>query len=100
VSSGVKRFAAVPREERTALLSFSWWFTHDALMRREGIERLVRALESEVPETLPRRYGDHEPPQFEYEKAGRDHFLGYLERTLSSSWSGTRVGRSSTSTEA
>jgi hypothetical protein len=80
VSSGVKRFAAVPREERTALLSFSWWFTQDALMRREGIERLVRALESEVPETLPRRYGDHEPPQFEYEKAGRDHLLGYLEQ--------------------
>jgi hypothetical protein len=79
VSPGVKRFAAVPRERRTALLSFSWWFTHDALTRREGIDRLVHALETEVPETLPRRYGDHEPPQCEYEKTGREHFLWFLE---------------------
>lgn len=71
VSPGVKRFAAVPREQRTALLSFSWWFTHDALSRREGIDRLVHALESDVPETLPRRYGDYEPPRFEYEKTSR-----------------------------
>ena len=80
MSPGVKRFAAAPREQRTALLSFSWWFAHDTLTRREGIDRLLHTLETEVPETLPRRYGDHEPPQFEYEKTGRDHFLGYLEQ--------------------
>jgi hypothetical protein len=76
--SGVKRFAPEPRGERLALLSFSWWFTHDDLLRRDGIERLVWTLESEIPEALPRRYGLYEPPQFDFEKMGRAHFVEFL----------------------
>jgi hypothetical protein len=57
MNGGVLRFVAVPREERVSLLTFSWWFTHDDLLRRDGIDRVVRALESEIPEALPRRYG-------------------------------------------
>jgi hypothetical protein len=78
--AGVKRFAAVPREERVSLLTFSWWFTHDDLLRRDGIDRVVRALESEIPEALPRRYGAYEPPQFQLETTGRAHLVEFLER--------------------
>jgi len=78
--SGVKRFSTAAREERIAMLSLSWWFTHDDLTHRDGIERLLRALESEVREVLPRRYGLYEPPQFELEKMGRPHLVEFLER--------------------
>jgi hypothetical protein len=65
-------------EERIAVLQLSWWFDGDPLHKQGGFERLLVTLERYLPEALPRRYGDHEPPRYRYESEGREHFLGFL----------------------
>jgi hypothetical protein len=77
---GVKRVispSARP-EERISVLQLSWWFNDGPFHKQGGYERLLVTLERYLPEALPRRYGDHEPPPYRYESEGREHFLDFL----------------------
>lgn len=57
-------------ETELTLLEFGWWFDHDRFATPEGLMELLEALEQCLPEALPRRYGEWEPPQFKRAEHG------------------------------
>jgi len=80
--SGVKRISPVERKERFSTLTFTWWFMDGPLLVRSGRERLLRILSRDLPEALPTRYGDHEPPQSSYSKSAEAQLLNFLDEHL------------------
>ena len=76
--SGVKRFVPTLREERFSVLEMSWWFTDGPILSPEGRGLMLSCMEKYLPEALPKRYGDYEPPQYHYAETGRRHFLEFL----------------------
>jgi hypothetical protein len=84
---GVVRLQRQTQPPRISLLTFSWWFTEGPLSGERGYRGLLSLFERYLPEALPRRYGEYEPPQFQFEETGQDHFLDLLSRTtLSLVW--------------
>jgi len=77
--SGVKRFTPPRGQKSFSVLSFSWWFLDDALFSTKCLASLVSVLERTLPEAMPRRYGQWEPPQHIYAETGRAHFLTFLK---------------------
>ena len=79
---GLKRvdLANVPKEEGE--LKLTWWFEDADLFEKTGYVRLIEVFESYMPEALPRRYGQWEPPQFKLAEHGREHFLSFLHENL------------------
>jgi len=75
---GVKRFQRQAQPPRISLLTFSWWFKDGPLPGEAGYRQLLALLQSQLPEALPRRYGEYEPPQFLYRETGEDHFVDLL----------------------
>ena len=92
--SGIKRFVKPEGSENASVLSMSWWFVEGPIPRGE-FGRLLDALETELPEALPRRYGRFEPPEHAYAETGREHFLKFLGEL-----SGTPLHRLRTCTSA
>ena len=76
--SGVERFVAPQKEETFSVLRMSWWFLSGSLLTDSGRDRFLALLERLLPEAMPKRYGDYEPPQHVYAKTGRDHLLRFL----------------------
>lgn len=60
--SGVKRVLKVEKTKRFTVLEMSWWFNHQSVLNRENLIGLLEVLERYLPESLPRRYGEYEPP--------------------------------------
>ena len=83
--AGVKRYMPDKREERFSVLILSWWFNDGPLLTKDGLDRLLNLMESQLPEALPRRYGQFEPPQHEYSGAKRDHLLNFLNDNMDTS---------------
>ncbi len=87
--SGVKRFVTPEKCETFSILRLSWWFLGGPLLDQTGRESFLAILESLLPEAMPRRYGDYEPPQYLYAETGKEHLLTFLEpnpRRLSLVW--------------
>lgn len=78
VPSGVKRFAAPKAAEVFDIIALTWWFLESPLPTREGFASFVELLESTLPEALPKRYGQYEPPQHRYDQTGKAHFLQFV----------------------
>lgn len=89
---GVKRFVPERREQRFAVIEMSWWFLTPIFDNEAGTRAFIDLLKSRLPETLPRRYGLFEPPQFKLEKNGIDHFVAFLHAEAGNSaiWYPTR----------
>lgn len=75
--NGVKRWLPPPRDEQVPQLELSWWTEH-ALLDRAALDRLFAVLETHLPEAMPRRYGEYEPPVHVLAKTGRAHLLDFL----------------------
>jgi hypothetical protein len=45
---------------------------------RPWFDALVRCLERSLPEALPVRYGQYEPPSYRLRESGRDHLIDFL----------------------
>ncbi|HZS44348.1 MAG TPA: hypothetical protein VFC63_04550 [Blastocatellia bacterium] len=89
--SGVKRYESRRREQRFSILEMNWLFTDGPLLEKNGPEIFVKFLETRLPESMPRRYGEYEPVQHLYAKTGRDHFLQFLcDNNWSIVWYPTR----------
>jgi hypothetical protein len=82
--SGLKRYRTTQKEETVAVVNFAWW--HWGRPSRARVGELLTVLERTLPEALPRRYGDHEPPPHEYAKTGRKHFLDTLAKGHVAVW--------------
>jgi hypothetical protein len=78
--TGVRRYTPPRRETATRfdLVSMGWWFINGPLSEPGGYTRFVDLLERLLPDALPRRYGEHEPPQHKLVETGREHFTAYL----------------------
>jgi hypothetical protein len=76
--SGVTRYSPSTPGERMDFVAMSWWFGDERLKNRADTDVLVSILERFLPEALPKRYGDCEPPSYRYDEAGREHFIGFL----------------------
>jgi hypothetical protein len=61
--SGVKRVLKVEKAERFSIIEISWWFNHDSLLKNNNLKLLLETIEKFIPEALPRRYGEYEPPR-------------------------------------
>jgi hypothetical protein len=82
--SGVKRFTPIKHEadKRVSVVRMSWWFDHGRLFDKGAITAFLDTLERFLPEAMPRRYGLYEPPQHEYSRTRRDHFIQFLVANL------------------
>lgn len=76
--SGVKRFMLPRSKEVFEVISMSWWALDTPLVSREGMVRFVDLLERILPEALPKRYGEYEPPQHRYAATGKLHLINFL----------------------
>jgi len=78
---GVKRFPAPVGDDSPAnegIVSLSWWFADCQRFREVGCRQLVETIRTRLPEALPRRYGDYEPPQYKLKVHGLEHFVEFL----------------------
>lgn len=80
---GIKRFRpASDRPEDPGSLEISWFFDAARFSAPDTMERVLSLMGSSIPETLPRRYGLWEPPQFRLDREGLDHFKRFLASNL------------------
>ena len=79
---GVKRLPGGGRPDVFSVIELNWWFLDGPLLEEGGVSRLVGTLESLLPEALPKRYGEFEPPQFRYDVEGRAHFEDFLAENM------------------
>ena len=82
--SGVKRYAAPPKQtgdgKPRAELSMHWMLPNDSpLLKEGGINALVEYFSRNLPEAMPRRYGQFEPPKYKIEENGKEHFLNFYK---------------------
>jgi len=74
--SGVKRLAEYEKQERFTLLTLSWWFNDEEILKVDRLRQFIDLIERSILEALPRRYGLYEPPQEKYQ--GKEPFIRYL----------------------
>jgi hypothetical protein len=70
------------KSETISLLQISWWFVDGPLAMRSNVSILVDALERDLPESLPRRYGYDSPPEYLFAETGREHFIEFVGASL------------------
>lgn len=70
-------------------LHLSWYFRPaDLPVRFEKL--LLDALRGCLPEAVPQRYGDYEPPQHRLARDGDDHFTAFAAAEDGTFWTGRR----------
>ena len=67
---GAKRYEKPKREERFTVLDLSWWYAPSPLRSDDGPRTLLAILAKHLPESVPRRYGLWEPPQYKTDETG------------------------------
>lgn len=60
--TGIRRYAKPAPDENASVMRFSWWFV-DGPLTENKFDGLLDALVADLPEAMPRRYGEFEPPQ-------------------------------------
>lgn len=59
----------------------SWYWTDESPAEsREGLERMLARLEELMPQALPKRYGEWEPPQIRFDDGGVVALATYLDQ--------------------
>jgi hypothetical protein len=85
--AGVTRYIRPKKEKTFFIYTFSWWFLNDILTRAAGRRAFLALLKKSLPEALPKRYGDYEPPQHVFAKTGMAH----LERFIGKNFNDVKV---------
>jgi len=82
--SGVKRVLEIEKTERFSIIEMSWWFNHDSLLKSNNLKLLLEAIEKYIPEALPRRYGEYEPPRevFTDITSFNDYIMGHIKNLI------------------
>ena len=75
--SGIKRFMPPAKRDSISVLCLSWWFLESPLLTPSGREAFLNLLEQMLPEALPKRYGQYEPPQHLYAETGKSHLFQF-----------------------
>ncbi len=82
--AGVKRFVAPKAEKHFSILNLSWWFLTDVMHPKAGRMSFLGLLEKWVPEALPKRYGEYEPPQHLFANTGKAHLEQFMAKHFDS----------------
>ena len=82
---GVKRYIAAARPARFGVLKLGWWFLDDVMMSKAGVTGFLDILSTHMPEALPRRYGQYEPPKHLLAEEGREHLAMFLADKIDNS---------------
>lgn len=64
------------------VIGMNWWMMESPLETRAGRENLIELMGKELPECLPSTYGSFEPPEYKFDRCGKDHFLQFLGENL------------------
>lgn len=80
--SGVTRFALPKKEKSFSVVNLSWWFLNGVLLASAGRKGLLSLLKKLLPEALPKRYGEYEPPQYLFAKTGANHLARFMNQHL------------------
>lgn len=82
--SGVKRVLEFEKIERFSIIKMSWWFNDDSLLNSNKLKLLLEAIEKYIPEALPRRYGEYEPPTEKFTDIAtfHDYILGHAKKQI------------------
>ena len=75
---GVRRLVAPPRSRVVDAVQLSWFSQDEHLRSREWLADFVSLLHRRLPEALPVRYGQHEPPQHRLRETGTPHLVEFL----------------------
>ncbi len=82
--SGVKRVLQIEKTERFSTIELSWWFNDDSFLRNDNLKLLLETIERYLPEALPRRYGEYEPPRetFKDISSFHDYFINHSKNSI------------------
>jgi|GEM_PF-1360953 len=85
--SGVKKISYDnPKGKNQPLISLIWYFEDVTFYKSKKIDQFVDLLEKYMPDALPRRYGEYEPPQNKYAETGKEHLIDFLKNESSPVW--------------
>src|SRR5262249_29982623 len=76
--AGFKRFSPARHTDRFSIVDMTWWFTDGPLLSEAGLRAFLDVLRRYLPEALPKRYGEYEPPKYRLDVNGLDHFVAFL----------------------
>ena len=80
LGKGVRRYAALPADDDTSLLTLHFWFTAGPLIKASGAAGLLDVLSNCIPEAVPARYGKFEPPANRLAAQGREHLVAFMQQ--------------------
>ena len=80
--AGVMRFVRPKRQKTFSILTLSWWFLGDILLKNSGRRAFLSLLQKSLPEALPKRYGTYEPPEHVLAKTGMAHLERFIAKNL------------------
>ena len=91
LASGIKKFSyGNSKGKDKSLISLIWYFGDILFYQSDKIDQFVNLLERYMPDALPRRYGEYEPPQYKYGETGKEHLIEFLKKELSPVWYATK----------
>ena len=79
--SGAKKVSSggVTGKDRP-VISLIWNFDDTTTFYQSNtIDQFVNVLERYMPDALPRRYGEYEPPKHKFAETGKDHLITFLK---------------------
>ena len=76
----VQRLSSLGVSDDSTLLSMGFWYESGPMIDPKAATELLNILSRQLPEAVPARYGDCEPPQFRLDRDGRPHLESFLQQ--------------------
>jgi len=76
----VQRLSALGATDDATLLTMGFWYEAGVLSNADGVPELLQVLMRHLPEALPARYGEYEPPQFRLDRNGLSHLEAFMRQ--------------------
>jgi hypothetical protein len=76
----VRRLSPLGSSDEATLLSMGFWYESGSMTRPDAAGNLLDVLSQHLPEAIPQRYGEFEPPQFRIQREGRKHLVAFMRQ--------------------
>jgi hypothetical protein len=82
--SGINRVLEIEKTERFSIVELSWWFNDNSILEKNNLKQLLETIERYLPEALPRRYGEYEPPKEKFKDIDTfcDYFISHSKESV------------------
>lgn len=78
--SGVRRYDKPTASEHVTVIAMSWWAPGGPLLTRDGVAALYERLQRLLPEAVPRRWGQGEPPDHSITEESTDQLVDFIDK--------------------